>query len=208
MFSRMLSISSCRLEAVGAAWKSSYLMPFASSASRKPISSWPNRSVMSCWCDTNPMRSGLSWATAAVAAAVVSAAATSNVLKSCLMMFLLLSSCTGSPYFHRPRRPGPFSRCRNPGAMADEPSSEKLSHGTSSRFTSWFSAIPSAQPGEAAPRIDKACTAPLETRTSRAPRTRRSLVPSRRKPLSETRLNRPRGLRVAPFGKIDAAPDI
>ena len=38
-------------------------------------------------------------------------------------------------------------------------------------------------------------------RASRAPSTRRSLVPSRRKPPLETWLNRPHALRVAPFGK-------
>ena len=38
--------------------------------------------------------------------------------------------------------------------------------------------------------------------------TRRSLVPSGRKPLFETWLNRPRGLRAAPFMKIDAARNV
>ena len=49
---------------------------------------------------------------------------------------------------------------------------------------------------------------PFLARAWRAPSTRRSLVPSRRKSLSETSLNRPRGLRAAPFGKIDAAQDV
>ena len=42
---------------------------------------------------------------------------------------------------------------------------------------------------------------PLLARAFRAPSTRRSLVPSCRKPRSETWLNRPRALRVAPFGQ-------
>ena len=43
---------------------------------------------------------------------------------------------------------------------------------------------------------------------SRGSHSRRSLVPSRRKSLSDASLNRSRGLRAAPFGKTDAAQDV
>ena len=49
---------------------------------------------------------------------------------------------------------------------------------------------------------------PFPTRASRAPSIRRSLVLLRTNPLSETWLNRPHGLRAAPFEKTDAAQDV
>ena len=50
--------------------------------------------------------------------------------------------------------------------------------------------------------------APFLAQACRAPSTRRSLVPSRREPLSEASLNRQRGLRAAPFVKIPDAHDV
>ena len=76
------------------------------------------------------------------------------------------------------------------------------------RGLSWRSVGYESRTGEAALRTDLACTAPLSGRACGAPSTRRSLVPSRGRPLSGASLDRPRVLHAAPVVKIDAARDV